>query len=342
MSEQYPAQPAPPAPFAPATPPAGPKKGFAVTALVLGIVAILGSWIPFVSIGSAVIAIAGLVFGIIAIVKALNGTAGGKVMAIVGTALSALAIILAIVSTALGASAIDTAIDDAIEEVESDYAAEVPGTDPTTGSTDADSTDAEEPVTDAVDPIVVVDKQTWVDSSGYWKYYLLLENPSTEAFYYGFEEVTVEMLDADGTILASETSYPTLAPGTELGITGIFFDSETIDAAEVDRIEVYLPEEPTSLVSEGEVGTMTTSGVEATSDTYSVTVSGTVESTFAEDQETVVVTVVAFDAEGTVVAESSTFVDRLPSGGASRFEVGLYDIDSTDGLTFQAWASPLF
>lgn len=107
MSEQYPPTPVPAPHVAPA-----PKKGFAVTALVLGIVAILGSWIPFLSIGSAIIGAVGLVFGIIAVVKAFKGTAGGKGMAIAGTVLCVLSIIFAIISTAAGAAAVDEAIDD--------------------------------------------------------------------------------------------------------------------------------------------------------------------------------------------------------------------------------------
>ena len=111
MSEPIPAPPAQPQVAAPQ------KKGFAVTALVLGIVAIVGSWIPFLSIGSIMIGLVGLVFGIIAVVKALKGTAAGKVMAFIGTGLSALAIILGFVSTSAGISAVDEAIDEFDEEI---------------------------------------------------------------------------------------------------------------------------------------------------------------------------------------------------------------------------------
>ncbi|MDN4480508.1 DUF4190 domain-containing protein [Demequina muriae] len=124
------------------------KKGFAITALVLGIVAILGSWIPFLSIGSALIGAIGLVFGIIAVVKAFKGTAGGKVMAIIGSVLSGLAIIFAIVSTAAGVAAVDGAID----EVDEEFAAELspePATDasdePAEGTNEEDEEVADEP-----------------------------------------------------------------------------------------------------------------------------------------------------------------------------------------------------
>ena len=60
-AQQPPVQPPAPAQQPPAQPPAA-KKGFAVTALVLGIVAIVGSWIPFVSIVSIIIAFVVIVF----------------------------------------------------------------------------------------------------------------------------------------------------------------------------------------------------------------------------------------------------------------------------------------
>jgi hypothetical protein len=73
------------------------KRGLAIAALVLGILALLSSWIPFVNVGSIIMGIVGLVLGIVAIAKASKGQAGGKVMATVGAALCVLAIVLSIV-----------------------------------------------------------------------------------------------------------------------------------------------------------------------------------------------------------------------------------------------------
>jgi hypothetical protein len=100
-----PGQPPAPGPYGPPQPrPAAERKGLAITALVLGIVALLGCWIPFLNVISIVIALVGVVLGIVGAVKASKGTAGGKVMAIVGTALSALAIVLSIVISVATAS----------------------------------------------------------------------------------------------------------------------------------------------------------------------------------------------------------------------------------------------
>lgn len=93
--------------YAPAPQPLG--KGLAIAALVLGIFALLFSWIPFLNFFTGIAAVVGLILGIIAIVKAVKGTAGGKVMAIVGTSLAALALILGTVVNTAVVSAIDDA-----------------------------------------------------------------------------------------------------------------------------------------------------------------------------------------------------------------------------------------
>ncbi|MFB2585681.1 DUF2510 domain-containing protein [Herbiconiux liukaitaii] len=98
-------------------PPAQPPKagtGLATTALILGIVSIVMAFIPAVSVFAVVVALAGVIIGIIALIK--KGPA--KTRALIGTILSGLAFILAIVMTFvyafLLAGAAITSIDDAI------------------------------------------------------------------------------------------------------------------------------------------------------------------------------------------------------------------------------------
>lgn len=77
-------QPAP----APAAPPVAPVKqgnGFGVTALVLGIIAIAGFWIPILNVVSIILGVIALVFAIIALAKA--GSRGGKGKGTGGTGL---------------------------------------------------------------------------------------------------------------------------------------------------------------------------------------------------------------------------------------------------------------
>ncbi|WP_277211836.1 DUF4190 domain-containing protein [Isoptericola croceus] len=118
-----PGQPPAPAPYgAPPPRPASEKRGLAIAALVLGIVALLGCWIPILNIGSILLGLVGIVLGIVAIVQAARGTAGGKVMAIVGVALSVVAIVLSIVVSVLSFSALTAYIEEQpsliVEELE--------------------------------------------------------------------------------------------------------------------------------------------------------------------------------------------------------------------------------
>jgi thiol:disulfide interchange protein len=71
----------------------------AVTALVLGIVAVLSCWTV---LGGVLFGLLGLIFGIIAVVKARRGTAVGGAMAIVGIVLALLGLVGAV---AIGAVA---------------------------------------------------------------------------------------------------------------------------------------------------------------------------------------------------------------------------------------------
>ncbi|MDN4477803.1 DUF4190 domain-containing protein [Demequina sp. SYSU T00039] len=165
MSEQTPV-PTAPAPAAPgATLP--PKKGLAVAALVLGIVAIVGAWIPILNIGSIVIALVGVVLGVIAIVQAVKGKAAGKVMAIVGTSLSALSIVIAIVVNAATVAAVDDALDELDDQ--STIGVVDSETDDASGD-EATSNVDEEPAADAVgtwdNPGVLGDATVWTVAQG--------------------------------------------------------------------------------------------------------------------------------------------------------------------------------
>jgi len=72
--------------------------GLAIAALVLGIIACLGFWIPF---GGAILGLIALVLGIVAWRRASAGRAGGKPMAIIGTILGGLAVVGGIIATVL-------------------------------------------------------------------------------------------------------------------------------------------------------------------------------------------------------------------------------------------------
>ncbi|MFF0456269.1 DUF4190 domain-containing protein [Nocardia africana] len=102
---QYPGgYPPPPAGGYPGPPGQGtweqPKgKGLAITALVLGIIALLTCWTV---LGGILFGLVALIFGIIATVKARRGTAAGGGMAMAGLVLGLLGLIAGIVIAAIG------------------------------------------------------------------------------------------------------------------------------------------------------------------------------------------------------------------------------------------------
>jgi hypothetical protein len=104
----YPPQ-APPQSYGP--PPAyqPPRKGagLAVASMVLGIIALLLSWVPIVNNVAAVIALVGLGLGIPALLRARRGTHSGMGMAITGLVISVLAIVVVFATQAFYADVID-------------------------------------------------------------------------------------------------------------------------------------------------------------------------------------------------------------------------------------------
>lgn len=79
---------------------APPKKGagLAIASMVLGIIALLLSWVPIINNLAAVLAVVGLGLGIPALVLARRGTHGGMGLAITGLVTSVLALVLVIVT----------------------------------------------------------------------------------------------------------------------------------------------------------------------------------------------------------------------------------------------------
>ncbi|WP_432521888.1 DUF4190 domain-containing protein [Kineococcus sp. SYSU DK006] len=111
-------------PYAPSAPPlrAPAGRGLAVAAMVLGIVAVLGCYVPILNVGSILIAVVGLVLGIVSLAR----SRAGRGMAITGVALSAIAVVVAVlVNLALGA-AVENA-DPARPDVSGGAGAPAPG-----------------------------------------------------------------------------------------------------------------------------------------------------------------------------------------------------------------------
>ncbi|MEV0356143.1 DUF4190 domain-containing protein [Nocardia sp. NPDC050697] len=69
-------------------------KGLAITALVLGIIALLSCW---TLVGGILFGVFAIIFGLIAGIKARNGTAGGGGMAVAGALLGLAGIVISVV-----------------------------------------------------------------------------------------------------------------------------------------------------------------------------------------------------------------------------------------------------
>jgi len=106
-------------------PPAGPpqQKGaaLAIASMVLGIIALLLSWIPIINNVAAIVALVGLGLGIPALIFARRGTHSGTGLAITGLVTSVVALVLVVVTQLAFAEVIDEvdrAIDEGISESE--------------------------------------------------------------------------------------------------------------------------------------------------------------------------------------------------------------------------------
>ncbi|WP_405134130.1 DUF4190 domain-containing protein [Nocardia sp. NBC_01388] len=75
------------------------SKGLAITAMILGILALLSSWTVLGGIGFGLFAV---ILGVIALMKARKGTSGGSGMALTGLILGLLSLIIGIVVGVIG------------------------------------------------------------------------------------------------------------------------------------------------------------------------------------------------------------------------------------------------
>ena len=141
----HPAQ-APYQQYPPLQPPAPPKRGagLAIASMVLGIIALLISWIPIVNNLAAVIALVGLGLGIPALIRARRGTHTGQGMAITGLITSVVALVLVVVTQLFYSAVIhevERSLDEELNSAPADAVA--PGlAEPVTGDEAAPAADA--------------------------------------------------------------------------------------------------------------------------------------------------------------------------------------------------------
>lgn len=71
-----------------------PTSAAAIVGLVLGILAIVTSWIPIVNNLSGILAMVGLVFSIVGVVGTVRSTKGGKGLAVAALVLNVLSLVI--------------------------------------------------------------------------------------------------------------------------------------------------------------------------------------------------------------------------------------------------------
>ncbi len=195
---------------------------------------------------------------------------------------------------------------------------------------EASAEDEQPAADDPLDP-VLVEKAHGRSGDTYW-YVVILENPNKD-YIWDSASVDVEAVGKDGTILDSDSNYTVLLSG-ETALTGMFFD---VGNEKIDHLEVRGPTADSATSAPlDETGSFTVSKVKATSDDWSTTVSGTIESGFEEQQDNVEVVVIGRKG-GRIKAAEFTYVDRVPSGGRARFEATAFDAPS--GLRWTAYAN---
>lgn len=86
-----------------------PKSGMAVAGLVLGIIALLTSFLPIINNFAALLAVLGLIFGIVGLVGVLKGKKSGKGMAIAAVVLNAVAVVIVLATQSMYGAALDEA-----------------------------------------------------------------------------------------------------------------------------------------------------------------------------------------------------------------------------------------
>lgn len=88
------------------------RSGLATASLVLGIIAIVGSWIPLLNVFSIILAVVGLILGVVALIQVISKKKGSMSKTIAGLVLCVLTILIATSINAAAVEAVDDAVDD--------------------------------------------------------------------------------------------------------------------------------------------------------------------------------------------------------------------------------------
>ncbi len=298
----YEAQPTPPS-GAPTPPASG--NGLAVAALVLGIIGLLFGFIPLTFFMAALLGVLALLFGLIGGSRAKKrGMKTG--MATAGTVLGILSIIMSIVGLVILVAVVNDTSNKLGETANS----------PTT-------TKAEGETKEATTTTAAKAKAKPVAVSGFTKYDALRETWVSVGIVLtglsgGSQELTISLLDAAGTPIATNTEYVgSDRDGAQVLVSSSFTDntptaaSVRVDITDASSLTDATPF-PVTVASQGFDGNFWT-------------VKGTARNDTSKNITLGKVTCVAFKA-GKPVAGEATFTDTIVPGAQIAFEVtGTFD-----------------
>lgn len=112
-----------------------------IVALIIGIIAIVMSWMPFINNLAFVFGAIGLIFGIVGLVGVLRGKRSGKVLAIVALVINVVSLVVVFGTQSIYSAAIDDALD----------GSEVTGVSQGSADDDTDEADVTDDDADATD-----------------------------------------------------------------------------------------------------------------------------------------------------------------------------------------------
>ncbi|MDR0594480.1 MAG: DUF4190 domain-containing protein [Bifidobacteriaceae bacterium] len=200
----------------PAAPPPA-KKGLAIAALVLGILAIPPSFIPILSLLSWPLALLALIFGIIALAKAKR-LGQGKGLAVAGLVLGAVALLGCGLSTWVLKTAVDDA-SDSLADLSGENTEQILQDEVTVELGEFTATEDEFGLVTSTLPVTITNRAD--EAAGYW--------------------VSIEAVDAAGTRIADDSVIVSdLAPGqSEQAEAFAFVTSDQVDALRAAEFKVY-------------------------------------------------------------------------------------------------------
>lgn len=151
---------------------------------------------------------------------------------------------------------------------------------------------------------------------------VVLENPNQAPHLATSIDVTVTLLDDAGSIVGSQSdSVAVILPGQRAAVVGSTYE----DVGEIADIRVQARARSWE-EQEGPYGAFDTSDVSVRQDRFrGWTVTGSVSSTFTDDFEDVYGTAVLRDSAGVIVGGGFTFIDFVPAGGDTSFEISVLD-----------------